>query len=590
MKVVFSTLNAKYIHSSLALKYLRMACSILPADIVIKEYTINNELLIILSDIYSEQPDIIGLSCYIWNIDMTLKLAGLLKKVLPNVIIILGGPEVSFALLDVMKKHGYIDYIVQGEGENIVKELLGALCSNKPVNTIDGLSFRQGEEVIVGIPQVIEDVSSIRFPYCDSDMENLKDKIIYYESARGCPFSCQYCLSSATSGVRFFSLDRVYKDLEFFISYNVKQVKFVDRTFNARKEHYLPILRFLAKQDCRTNFHFEIAVDILDDEVLDFLQEVPVGRFQFEIGIQSTNQTTLEKISRHNNWPKIVEHVTRIISYQNIHVHLDLIVGLPYENYARFGQSFNDVYQLQPHMLQIGFLKMLKGAGLRNIADQCGYVFLDDAPYEVLANDCLTYGEVRKLKILEEVFNQVYNTGRFKYTLAFLITLYEGNAFRFYHDLSAYWENEKLHLVAHSNKSVYKYLLDFCILHHRQAVPVCQEFLKFDALMSEKETIQPEILMWNQDTWLEEKNEFWRNQHVASKYIADYVFTTWRDIKKKYRIEVFSIDIIEYIKHKGKIVSKESPILFSYRQEATVYQPIADCDFRQIERRGKYAL
>ncbi len=589
MKVVFSTLNAKYIHSSLALKYLRMACSALPADIVLKEYTINNELLVILSDIYNEQPDVVGLSCYIWNIEMTLKLAGLLKKVLPNLIIILGGPEVSFDPLDVMKKHNYIDYIVQGEGENIVRDLLGALRSNKPINAIDGLSFRQGEEVIIGIPQIIKDVSLIPFPYCDSDMENLKDKIIYYESARGCPFSCQYCLSSATSGVRFFSLDRVYKELKFFISYNVKQVKFVDRTFNARKEHYLPILRFLAKQDCRTNFHFEIAVDSLDNEVLDFLQEVPVGRFQFEIGIQSTNQSTLEKISRHNNWPKIVEHVTRIISYQNIHVHLDLIVGLPYENYARFGQSFNDVYQLQPHMLQIGFLKMLKGAGLRNIAEQCGYIFLDDAPYEILANDCLTYREVRKLKIVEEVFNQVYNTGRFKYSLIFLIRLYEGNAFQFYHDLSAYWENEKLHLVAHSNKSVYKYLLDFCTLHHGQAVPICQEFLKFDVLMSEKETIQPEILTWNQEAWFEEKNEFWRNQHIASKYIADYVFTTWRDIKKKYRIEVFAIDIIEYIQ-KGKIVSKESPILFSYRQEAAVYQHIADCDFRPIERRDKYAL
>jgi radical SAM superfamily enzyme YgiQ (UPF0313 family) len=590
VKVVFSTLNAKYIHSSLALKYIQMACSTLSADVVIKEYTINNELLVILSDIYSEKPDVIGLSCYIWNIEMTLKLAGLLKKVLPNVIIILGGPEVSFDPLDVMKKCGFIDYVVQGEGENIVKELLEALCSNKPVNNINGLSFRQEEEVIVGKPQIIEDVSTILFPYCKSDMEKLKDKIIYYESARGCPFSCQYCLSSATSGVRFFSLERVYKELEFFIYHNVKQVKFVDRTFNARKEHYLPILRFLATQDCRTNFHFEIAVDILDDEVLDFLQEVPVGRFQFEIGVQSTNQTTLEKISRHNNWPKIVEHVTRIVSYQNIHVHLDLIVGLPYENYARFGQSFNDVYQLQPHMLQIGFLKMLKGAGLRNIADQCGYVFLDDAPYEVLANDCLTYGEVRKLKILEEVFNQVYNTGRFKYTLAFLITLYEGNAFQFYHDLSAYWENEKLHLVTHSNKSVYKYILDFCILHHGQAVTICQEFLKFDALMSEKETIQPEILSWNLNAWLDEKNEFWRNQHKASKYIADYAFTTWRDIKKKYRIEVFAIDIIGYIKDKGKIVSKESPVLFSYRQEATVCQPIADCDFKQIERRDKYAL
>jgi radical SAM superfamily enzyme YgiQ (UPF0313 family) len=590
VKVVLSTLNAKYIHSSLALKYLRMACNTVHSDITVKEYTINNDLLVILSDIYSEKPDIVGLSCYIWNIDMTLKLAGLLKKVLPKLVIILGGPEVSYDPFDVMKTNRCIDYVVQGEGENTLKALLAALDSNTPIHNIDGLSYRQKEEIIVGKPQIIKNVNMIPFPYCDSDMEKLKDKIIYYESARGCPFSCQYCLSSATSGVRFFSLERVYKELEFFIRHNVKQVKFVDRTFNANKEHYLPLLRFLAKQDCRTNFHFEIAVDILDNEVLDFLKEVPVGRFQFEIGIQSTYEPTLIKISRHNNWPKIVEHVTHIISNQNVHVHLDLIVGLPYENYTQFGQSFNDVYQLRPHMLQIGFLKMLKGAGLRNIANECGYVFLDEAPYEVLSNDSLTYGEVRKLKILEEVFNQVYNTGRFKYTLEFLIRLRGGNAFKFYHDLSTYWEEKHLHLVAHSSKSIYKYLYDFCSIYHEQEISICQEFLKFDALMGEKGAIQPEFLSWNQEQWLEEKNEFWREKDVVRNYISDYTFTTWRDIKKKYRIEVFSINIIEYIKHPGQIVYQETPILFSYCEDTTIYQPIAGHNFKKSEGGEKYAL
>lgn len=585
MKVVLATLNAKYIHSSLALKYLKVACSSVQSDIVMKEYTINNEVLEILSDIYSEQPDIIGLSCYIWNIDMTLKLAGLLKKVLPRVVVILGGPEVSYDPLEVMQKNSFIDYIVQGEGENTFRTLLAALLSHAPVNTIEGLSFRQKGEVVVGKPQVVGDVNTIPFPYCEKDIEGLKDKIIYYESARGCPFSCQYCLSSATSGVRFFNLERVYRELEFFIKHNVRQVKFVDRTFNARKEHYLPILRFLAKQECRTNFHFEIAVDLLDEEVLTFLREVPVGRFQFEIGIQSTNQQTLDKISRHNNWPRIVDHVTRIVSYNNIHVHLDLIIGLPYENVTLFGQSFNDVYQLQPHMLQIGFLKMLKGAGLRNIADQCGYVFVDDAPYEVLANDWLTYGEVRKLKILEDVFNQVYNTGRFRYTLDLLIRLQGENAFHFYQKLSAYWEEKQLHIVAHSAKSLYQYLLDFCQLYYLDKLAICQEFLKFDALVSEKGSIQPECLTWNQDVWMEEKNEFWRNPNIARHYIPNYSFTTWRDIKKKYRIEVFSIDILEYVKQPGKIVEKDSPILFSYSQETTMYQPIIDRDFGKVEGR-----
>lgn len=573
MKVVLTTLNAKFIHSSIALKYLEVACRPICSEVVIKEYTINTELLNILSDIYSQKPAIVGLACYIWNVDMTLKLAGLLKKVLPQVVIVLGGPEVTYDPVDIMKQHSYINYIVQGEGEETLQALLAAIKSNSPVNGIAGLAFRQSEVIVTGKPQVIADLNTIPFPYCDEDIDTLKDKIIYYESARGCPFSCSYCLSSATCGVRFFSLDRVYRDLQFFIAHNVRQVKFVDRTFNARKEHYLPILRFLAKSDCRTNFHFEIAADILDDEVLEFLKEVPVGRFQFEIGIQSTYEQTLDKISRHNNWSKIIDYVTKIISYQNIHVHLDLIVGLPGESYQRFGQSFNDVYQLQPHMLQIGFLKMLKGAAIRTSADKYNYIFLDYAPYEVLANDCLTYGDIRKLKILEEVFNQVYNTGRFQSALQFLITLHDGDAFSFYHDLATYWEERKLHLVAHSSKSLYRYVLDFCQVHHAQKVDLIQEFLKFDALTSEKGTVRPEVLSWNKEIWAKEKGAFWSSQEKVRKYLPDYTFTTWRDINKKYHIEVFSIDILKYLQS-GIIVSVDTPVLFSYVQDATTYQSL----------------
>ncbi|WP_378956608.1 B12-binding domain-containing radical SAM protein [Pelosinus sp. sgz500959] len=580
MKVVLSTLNAKFIHSSFALKYLEAACRPVCPKIMSKEYTINNELLNILSDIYSQQPDLIGLACYIWNVDMTLKLARLLKKVLPHVTIVLGGPEVSYDPAELMSQHDCVDYIVQGEGEETLQALLKALKSNQSVEGIPGLTFRQQEEIIVGEPQVIRNLDTIPFPYCDADIDKLKDKIIYYESARGCPFSCKYCLSSATAGVRFFSLERVYEDLKFFIAHNVRQVKFVDRTFNARKEHYLPILRFLAKQNCRTNFHFEISADILDDEVLEFLKDVPVGRFQFEIGIQSTYEPTLTKISRHNNWPKIVEYVTKIISYKNIHVHLDLIVGLPKESYAQFGKSFNDVYELQPHMLQIGFLKLLKGAGIRENADESKYIFLDYAPYEVLANDCLTYGDVRKLKILEEVFNQVYNTGRFNYTLQFLISLHGEDAFGFYHDLASYWEERELHLVAHSSKSLYKYLLDFYRIHHEHAIELVQEFLKFDALMSEKGSLRPEILSWNKEMWTKEKNAFWASQEQVRKYLPKYTFTTWRDVNKKYHIEVFSIDILEYVRTRT-ITKRELPILFSYEEENTMYQSLTLHDFWQ---------
>lgn len=580
MKVLLSTLNAKFIHSSLAVKYLEAACRPICPEMVSKEYTINNELLTILSDIYSEKPDVIGLACYIWNVDMTLKLANLLKQVLPNVIIVLGGPEVSYDPAELMSQHECVDYIIQGEGEETLRSLLLALQSNHSVEHIEGLAFRQKGEIIVGSPQVVAELTAIPFPYSDEDINKLKDKIIYYESARGCPFSCKYCLSSATSGVRFFDLERVYQDLQFFIAHNVRQVKFVDRTFNARKEHYLPILRYLAKQDCRTNFHFEISADILDDEVLTFLKDVPVGRFQFEIGVQSTYTPTLEKISRHNNWPKIVEYVTKIISYQNIHVHLDLIVGLPEESYAQFGQSFNDVYQLQPHMLQIGFLKLLKGAGIRVNAAENKYIFVDYAPYEVLANDCLSYGEIRKLKILEEVFNQVYNTGRFNYTLQYIISLHKKGAFSFYHDLATYWEENQLHVVAHSSKSLYKYLLDFCQIDHEKEIGVIQEFLKFDALMSEKGTLRPEILSWNKEIWSQEKNAFWNNHEEVRKYLPHYAFTTWRDVNKKYHIEIFSIDILEYLRA-NTVVKGNIPILFSYEQESITYQPLILHDFWQ---------
>ncbi|MBP2628675.1 MAG: hypothetical protein H6Q68_3386 [Firmicutes bacterium] len=574
MKVVLTTLNAKFIHSSVALKYLEIACRPICSEIVSKEYTINNELLTILGDIYKEQPAIVGLACYIWNVDMTFKLAGLLKKVLPKVVIVLGGPEVTYDPTEIMRQHSSVDYVIQGEGEETLQALLLALKSNSSVNGIAGLTFRQNEIIVAGKPQIVVDLNTIPFPYCDEDIDKLKDKIIYYESTRGCPFSCSYCLSSANCGVRFFSLDRVYRDLQFFIAHNVRQVKFVDRTFNARKEHYLPILRFLAKSDCRTNFHFEISADILDDEVLEFLKEIPVGRFQFEIGIQSTYEQTLDKISRHNNWSKIMDYVTKIISYQNIHVHLDLIVGLPQESYERFGQSFNDVYHLQPHMLQIGFLKMLKGAAIRDDAYKYNYIFLDYAPYEVLSNDCLTYGDIRKLKILEEIFNQVYNTGRFRCTLQFLITLHGGDAFNFYHDLATYWEERELHLVAHSSKSLYKYLVDFCQVHHAQEVDLIQEFLKFDALTSEKGTVRPEVLSWNKEIWSKEKGAFWSNQEKVRNYLPDYTFTTWRDINKKYHIEVFSIDIPQYLQS-GTIVSVDTPVLFSYVQDTTKYQSLS---------------
>lgn len=580
MKVLLTVLNAKYIHSSLALRYLQSYCQAACDTIAISEYSINHKLLDVLADIYIQKPKIIGLACYIWNIDMTLALTSLIKQVMPETIIILGGPEVSYDPAQVLAANSAVDYVVQGEGEEVLSQLLMALGGSGNVEDISGLSWRgDGKACTNGSPQQVAKLDSLPFPYSQQDLTELKEKIVYYESSRGCPFSCQYCLSSATSGVRFLSLERVFQDLQKMIDADVRQVKFVDRTFNANKAHYLPILQFLAKQQCRTNFHLEIAADILDEEVLQFLENAPKNRFQMEIGVQSTYEPTLAEIQRNNNWPRIVNNVARLRSYGNMHLHLDLIVGLPYEGYERFGQSFNDVYRLQPHMLQIGFLKMLKGSGIREAAVKHGYEFTNYAPYEVLQNRYLTYGEVRRLHILEEVFEQVYNSGRFPTTLTWLVEMSGSNAFGLFEELTNYWELHGLHRLPHSPKSIVRYVWDFCEQLYPEDSGLWEQLLKFDALTSGRGSLRPDFLPWNDDQWLDEKNQFWRNDKLAGQYISQYSFTTWRELKRLYHIEVFPAHVIgrltEIPDKSGSVV----PVLFDYREDEVTWQVIKVMDF-----------
>jgi hypothetical protein len=436
--------------------------------------------------------------------------------------------------------------------------------------------YRDGDKFINGKPQIMPLLDDIPFPYTQREISSLSEKIIYYESSRGCPFSCRYCLSSATQGVRFFSLERVFQDMENFIHQNVKQVKFVDRTFNANKKHYFPLLKFLAQQVCRTNFHFEIAVDLLDDEVLDFLKTVPPGRFQFEIGVQSTYEPTLTAVCRHNNWEKITYNIKQLMAMGNIHLHLDLIIGLPYEDYQRFGQSFNDVYALKPHMLQLGFLKMLRGAGIRCLEQEHDYIYMDAAPYEVLANRYISYEEISRLKIFEDIFEQTYNSGRFHYTLEFLIAQYKKNAFQLYHDFTGFWQNRKLQLAAHSPKALYEYLLAFCEQIDGNLLPICKQYMKFDALLSDRGAVRPDFLEWNEDKWREEKTNFWRNSQIVQKYLPEYNFHTWREIKKKYHIEVFTMDVAKVATERN--AAAIVPILFSYEDNVS-YQYIQLQDF-----------
>lgn len=581
-----ATLNAKYIHSSLALRCLKSSCRQACSELAVREYTINNEPLQVLGDIYRAAPDVLGLACYIWNVGATLDLAAMVKKVLPDTVVVLGGPEVTYGAGDVLAANPAVDYVIQGEGEAALAALLTALERGQGAQEVAGVAFRRGETVVEGTPQVSGDLNALPFAYSQADMAELAGKIIYYESSRGCPYSCQYCLSGAAGGVRFLDVERVKRELDFFIANGVRQVKFVDRTFNARREHYLPILEFLAAKDCATNFHFEIAADILDSEVLAFLRQVPPGRFQFEIGVQSTHPPTLAAISRHNDWPRIVAAVGELRAAGNSHLHLDLIAGLPYEDFERFGKSFNDVYSLRPHMLQLGFLKLLKGSGLRRREREHGYVFMDGAPYEVLANRYISYGEIRRLKILEEMFGQLYNSGRFAATLDWLVGMRGGDAFGLYSELAAYWEERDLHLAAHSAKGLFGHLAGFCRAKWPEQAALWSDLLKYDALAREGGTVRPEFLNWNGDAWQAEKNAFWRDEETVRRYLPGFVFTTWRELKKRYHLEVFAHDIPGFADNGGELARARTAVLFSYAGAGrTGVQRLAAGDFwREGER------
>lgn len=582
MKLLLTAINAKYIHSSLAIRYLNKNCQDLACSIEMLEVSINNHLLEIANQIFDARPDVLGLSCYIWNIELVKQLLPLVHKLLPECKIICGGPEVSYETKEFMQEFSMVDYVVRGESEEAFYELMQALIedkSNEEIN-IKGVAKRNLDNTIdENVAVTVADLDTIKFPYDDEDIEALKDKIIYYESSRGCPYSCKYCLSCATRGVRYRSLDKVFAELNYFIRHNVRQVKFVDRTFNADKKHYLPILEFIAKQDCRTNFHFEIVAHHIDDEIKEVLKTMPKGRVQFEIGIQSTNIKTLGKISRANPWEEMTNNIKSIMAYGNIHLHVDLIIGLPYEDITSFAKSFNDVYLLQADMLQVGFLKLLKGAAMNDLIEEHDYVYMPQAPYQVISNKYMDYATMRKLQIFVDVVELYYNAGRFRYTITNLIAKYQQDAYTFFFDLATYWQENKLHLAPHAPKNLYVFLYDFIAKNEKVTdKEYVYNVLKFDALLSDKGKIKPEMLPW-QEIEKQATDEFYMSEQ-ALNYIKDYKFKSWRDLKKKFFIEVFAYDMNKA--KENEIVMKKNAIIFTYddKMSEVVYQEIRQGDIK----------
>jgi hypothetical protein len=557
-------LNAKYIHSSLALYSLRSACHAVGHECEVVEYTINQEFLYILGDVGGRNPAAVGIVCYIWNREMVLKLTAALKQVLPEVVIIIGGPEASGDATALLLQNPSVDFVVQGEGEESVPELLTQLAQGTKMPNVDGIALsKEGVVKTNGGVRVVANLDCLPFAYRADMMPNLSNRIIYYESSRGCPFSCSYCVSSTTSGVRYRSIDLVKEELRFFIRHGVKQVKFVDRTFNVNPEYYREIWRFVNAEADSTNFHFEIVADLLSNEDIDWLATVAEGRFQFEIGVQSTCAETLFAIGRSNAWARLQENVQALLRGGNIHLHLDLIVGLPYENWRRFQQSFNAVYTLQPDMLQIGFLKLLPGTKICREAAEYGYVSLPHPPYEILANNFLSCHEVRQLKLIEEVFNQTYNSGRFVHTLSYLLTVFAGDAFAFYNELAIWWKQQGMAGKSHSPDGVLAMLMLFAARLFPKQQSRVKELLKFDALLDASRTLKGEQLDWNRTQWERQKSDCWRNEAIVRDYISEYHFTNWREVKRNYPIEIFAQDVPHWL-ISGEWSGREyTPVIFA---------------------------
>ena len=548
MKVLLTTLNSKFIHSSLALRYLRAYCGDKPWDLALREFTINDSIHTVMGEIYKEAPDIVAFSCYIWNITETLMLARRIRQVMKNTVIVLGGPEVSYDDRSLMEQHPFIDFVVRGEGEQTFRELMEFLVEGKgKAEDIHGLTFRSPGGIIQNRPRdLLCDLSRIPFPY--NEDTDLGGRIVYYEASRGCPFACSYCLSSTVKGVRFFPVRRVKEDLERLIGMGVKQVKFVDRTFNCNPAFSREIFSYLVERGGGTNFHFEISADLFDDELIKLLGSAPPGLFQFEVGVQTTNSEVLKEIRRQTRQQALFRNVREISERGNIHQHLDLIAGLPKEDMASFERSFDDVFMLEPDMLQLGFLKLLKGSDIRNRAREYGYVFTAEPPYEVLSSNWMDYGDIRRLKLVEQVLEYYYNSHGFDNTLRFMLQQFKTGPFGLFKELSEYWEERGLHLKKHSRRELYALIYEYCTGYRGAPAALVNELLKLDFLLVERSPVlPPPLARMDIPSFKQKCFDFLASPENIKAYLPTYDGLLAKQIYKMVHFEAFDPRISEYV-------------------------------------------
>lgn len=550
MKNILVGINSKYVHTNLAIRYLKKYIEQNSNEkIKIYESSINNNIQKIIRDIVEYEPDNIFFSVYIWNVEMVFKITKELKKILPNKRIILGGPEVSYNPDEILEKNLEIDGILIGEGENVLLNFL-----TKDIKNVKGVYYREDNKIkFNGFEPLIENLDIIPFPYDDEELEDVH-KIVYYESSRGCPFNCSYCMSSIDKSVRYFSLERTKKDLKKFIDIGTRLVKFVDRTFNLNKDRYMEIWKFLL-ENYRENitFHFEINANIFDDEVLEFLKKVPRKLFQFEIGVQTTNPSTMKAINRNNSLDRLFHNVTCI--NKNIHLHLDLIAGLPFEDYETFGKSFDYVYKTKCEMIQLGFLKMLKGTQMKDEGEKYSYKYLDFPPYEILSNEFISYKDICRLKDIEEVLDFYYNSQKFLKSVDFVVENFFESPFKFFESIGDFYKERGYLEVAHKEVAIFNNFVEY---YEKMNFPKKEEFLeylKFDYLFMGKPGFYP--------AWIEEN----KDKELHKNIIEKMSFRSTREAHKLTELERFSISI-------DTKEREDINIFFDYSGEETKYHII----------------
>ena len=582
MKILLVAINAKYIHSNLAVYCLKAyAEKNMPQDVNVQielaEYTINQNRDEILKDIYRRQAEMVCFSCYIWNLDYVESMIRDVKKIMGDVIIWAGGPEVSYDSRETLERLPELTGVMKGEGEKTFAKLCEVYgkrseTSELLLEQIDGITFRCPDGAICERPwRVPMDLSEVPFVY--HDMKKFENKIIYYETSRGCPFSCSYCLSSIDKRLRFRSLDLVFGELQFFLDHKVPQVKFVDRTFNCKHDHAMAIWKYIHEHDNGiTNFHFEVAADLLNDEEIRLIRQMRPGLIQLEIGVQSTNTDTIREIRRTMRLEEVREHVARIKEKGNIHQHLDLIAGLPYEDIKSFRKSFDDVYSMRPDQLQLGFLKVLKGSHMQEMQQVYELRYKDEPPYEVLSTKWLPYSDVIELKGIEEMVEIYYNSGQFTHVVEALVENYV-SAYQMYRDLWQYYEDHNYMGIQHRRSARYEIVLDFVKEKYPEQADVMRELLTYDYYLRENAKSRPEFA-GEDATDKRFVRAFYEEEEKERKHLPGYEQFDKNQMRK--------MTHLEYFPHMGKM------LLFDYKFRNPLNQEARTCMIKKdsLERRG----